>query len=94
MLGAAGLGLARQGKGNIEVAGIRSDTACAILIRERPTHEWMFCTYTECPSVAERSAQQMVDQEHLLGREKFQARIMRRSDYDGGRMKARSKTFK
>lgn len=70
------------------------DGQCAILVRERAGCDWKFCTYAGRMKVAEASAQQIVDQEHLLGRMGFRARVMRRSDYDAKRRNAKSKIFR
>lgn len=73
---------------------MREETQCAIMIRERSSHEWQFCTYVERPSVALRSAEQMVAQERLLGRSGFQAKVMKRSDYEAGKLRASVRVFK
>jgi hypothetical protein len=72
---------------------IKSDeTACVILIRDKPTAQWELMARTQRKSVAWRSAYATEKQEHqVLGNKKFEAVVLLETDYEAGRLKSRLK---
>jgi len=68
---------------------MKDETPCVVVTRRLPSHDWAFMVYTERVSVALESARQTQDQERLLGSPRFEAKVMRRKDWEANKRRAR-----
>ena len=62
---------------------------CAIVGRDRPTGDWELIVYTLTEEQAHKSAGEIQEQERRLGNQKFEAKVLRRADWEGGRTRAK-----
>jgi len=66
-------------------------TQCVVVTREARHKPWEFMVRTEKTSVAIRSAQMTQEQEHVLGNPRFEAKAMKASDWEAGKIRAKVK---
>lgn len=66
-------------------------TACVVVIREKPSHQWQFMVNTEKMAVALESARQTQEQERTLGNLRFEAKVMKARDWKAGKIRAKVK---
>jgi hypothetical protein len=66
-------------------------TQCVVVTREARHKSWEFMVRTEKMAVAVESARQTQDQEHVLGNPRFEAKAMKASDWEAGRIRAKVK---
>ncbi len=66
-------------------------TACVVVTREARHKPWEFMIRTEKMSVAINSAQRTQEQEHVLGNPRFEAKAMKASDWEAGKIRAKVK---
>lgn len=68
---------------------MKENTRCAVVYREKRSHEWQLMVWTERVSVALKSARTTNEQEHRLGNKSFEAKAMNAKDWMAGRTRAK-----